>query len=134
MLTPPSGQSQSRTDPSLIDRLELTAGRVLFALLFFAGAIQKGLNPDPAQALLSGFGLPIGLIWPALIFNAVAAVFLIVNLHIRPTARALAAYCLITSAFHYVPDDPWQMSIMIKNWAIAGGCFALSQAAGRSNR
>ena len=41
---------------------------------------------------------------------------------------ALAAYCGATSLFHYVPSDPWQMSIFVKNWAIAGGCLALYAA------
>ena len=41
---------------------------------------------------------------------------------------ALAAYCALTSVFHLVPDDPWQMSIFVKNWAIAGGCLCLAAA------
>lgn len=33
--------------------------------------------------------------------------------------------------FHFVPSDPWQMSIMIKNWAIAVGCLILAAALGQ---
>ncbi|MEM1301728.1 MAG: DoxX family protein [Pseudomonadota bacterium] len=116
------------------DRLEWAAGRVGLALLFFAGAVQKGLNPDPAQALLMDVGLPGWLVWPALLFNAGAAILLALNRFVRPTARALAAYCVVTSVFHFVPDDPWQMSIMVKNWAIAGGCLALSVASASHSR
>ncbi|RAI53944.1 DoxX protein [Rhodobacteraceae bacterium AsT-22] len=107
-------------------RLELAAGRVLLAGLFLAGAVQKVMQPDTASALLAGFGLPEWLVWPAMLFNAGAAFLLIANMCLRPVSRALAFYCLVTSAFHFVPSDPWQMSIMVKNWALAGGLLVLS--------
>jgi len=44
----------------------------------------------------------------------------------------LAAYCVVTSVFHFIPSDGWQMSIFIKNWAIAGGLLALSAAHSRT--
>ena len=40
-----------------------------------------------------------------------------------PVALGLAAYCGVTSVFHLIPSDPWQMSIFVKNWSIAGGCL-----------
>lgn len=107
-------------------RFEWIAGRYLLAILFVAGAAQKAINPDPAQELLAGIALPEWLIWPALAFNALAASLLIAGKFLRPVGRALAIYCLVTSVFHFVPSDPWQMSIMIKNWAIAGGCLILA--------
>ena len=110
---------------------EFVIGRVLLSLLFVAGAVQKALDPLPAQSLLAGAGLPEWLIWPALIFNALAAVLLIVGKFLKPIGRALALYCVATSVFHFVPSDPWQMSIMIKNWAIAGGCLILAASADR---
>ena len=51
---------------------------------------------------------------------------LIAGLWTRPVAASLAAYCMVTSLFHFLPDDPWQMSIFVKNWAIAGGCLVLA--------
>ena len=86
----------------------LIAGRLLLAMLFVAGAIQKAVAPEGASALLAGFTLPVWLVWPAALF---------------------------TSVFHFIPDDPWQMSIFVKNWAIAGGLLVLSaHAAERSGR
>lgn len=108
--------------------LELRIARLLLAILFFAGAVQKVMSPDAAQALLAGFGWPVWLVWPAMLFNAGAAMLLLLGRHVTATSRALALYCLVTSVFHYVPDDPWQMSILIKNWAIAGGLLALAAA------
>ncbi|MEJ6398695.1 DoxX family protein [Yoonia sp. 208BN28-4] len=108
--------------------LGLLIARVLIAALFIGGAVQKTLSPQDAGALLEGFALPYWLVWPALLFNAVAGLALLAGVFVGPTAVALGIYCAVTSVFHFIPDDPWQMSIFVKNWAIAGGCFALAVA------
>ncbi|MCW8842171.1 MAG: DoxX protein [Rhodobacteraceae bacterium] len=109
--------------------IEYALGRYLLAAFFALGAVQKILDPSAVQSLLHGAGLPQALIWPALVFNAVAAGCLVANRHIHLTARLLALYCVVTSAFHLIPSDPWQLSIFVKNWAIAGGLLILSSAA-----
>ncbi len=106
----------------------LLVGRVFIAALFIAGAVQKGVDQGPVIALLAGVGLPVALVWPALVFNAVAGVALVVGIWVRPVAVLLALYCAVTSIFHFIPADPWQMSIFVKNWAIAGGCLCLATA------
>ncbi len=112
--------------------LATLAGRILIAALFLAGALQKGSNPLPVEVLLAARGWPMWLVWPALAFNLVAGVALVLGVKVRPVAVALAAYCAVTSLFHYIPGDPWQMSIFVKNWAIAGGCLILAaHGAGR---
>ena len=113
-----------------VNNLALLAARLLLALLFLGGAAQKALSPDDAQALLAMRGLPPALIWPALLFNAAAGALLVAGLRVRSVAALLAGYCALTSLFHLIPDDPWQMSIFVKNWAIAGGCLALAVAGG----
>ena len=110
--------------------LSVLVGRLLIALLFVAGTVQKALDPAAAQTLLGNLGLPAVLVWPALVFNAIAAASLITGLWLRPMAYALAAYCAVTSIFHLIPSDPWQMSIFVKNWAIAGGCLVLAAHGG----
>lgn len=115
-------------------RIEVTLGRCLIALLFFAGGFQKAIDPSGAAMLLSGFGLPEALVWPAMIYNFLAAAMLIANRHVVLVARSLAFYCIVTSVFHFIPSDPWQMSIFVKNWAIAGGLFVLSGYEAAGNR
>jgi putative oxidoreductase len=102
------------------------AGRVLLAALFVAGAVQKALDPAPAQGLLTGIGLPEWLVWPALALNGVLAVGLMWPRFVRRAALIAAAYCAATSVFHFQPGDGWQMSIFVKNWAIAGGFLVLA--------
>jgi putative oxidoreductase len=106
--------------------LAVLAGRVLIAVLFLGGAGQKWVEPGLVEGLLAGHGMPAWLVWPALVFNLAAGLALIVGVGVRPVAAALAAYCAFTSLFHFIPADPWQMTIFVKNWAIAGGCLVLA--------
>jgi len=116
----------------LIPDLATLVGRILIAALFLSGAIQKFADPAAVEALLATQGWPIWLIWPALAFNLTAGLALAAGLWVGPVALALAVYCAATSLFHYIPSDPWQMSILVKNWAIAGGCLVLAaHGAGR---
>ncbi len=108
--------------------LGLLVSRVLIALLFLGGAAQKIASPADAISLLAAHNLPSTLIWPALVFNGVAGLMLLSGWHVRFVALALAAYCGATSVYHWIPGDAWQMSIFVKNWAIAGGCVALAVA------
>ena len=109
-------------------RPALIGARILIGLLFAGGAVQKMLDPSGAAGLLEGLGLPGALVWAALIYNAAAAAALFTGWRVTPVALSLAAYCAFTSIFHLIPDDPWQMTIFVKNWAIAGGCLALAVA------
>lgn len=112
--------------------MEAIIGRILIGLLFLAGAGQKALDPAPVTHLLVGAGLPGGLVWPALVFNAAAGLMLVAGRHTRLVARSLAVYCAATSTFHWLPEDGWQMSIFVKNWAIAGGLLVLASQSGSS--
>ncbi len=104
----------------------LLMARLLLALLFLGGALQKMVDPEQVIGLLVGRGLPGALVWPALAFNALAGAALMAGVAVRPVALSLAVYCGLTSVFHLIPADPWQMTIFVKNWAIAGGCLALA--------
>lgn len=104
----------------------MRAGRVLLATLFLAGFLQKLLDPQPVIQMLASVYLPAILVWPVAAFNLLASVMLVAGVGLRPLGFALAGYCVLTSFFHLIPSDAWQMSIMVKNWAIAGGCLILA--------
>jgi putative oxidoreductase len=119
-------------DAVVMADLATLVGRILIAALFLAGAVQKGADPATVEGLLAAHAWPAWLIWPALAFNLVAAISLLLGVQVRPVAVALALYCAVTSIFHFIPADGWQMSIFVKNWAIAGGCLILAaHGAGR---
>ncbi len=109
------------------------AGRLLIALLFFGGAAQKFGDPGPVTQMIASIGLPDWLIWPVAAFNLLAALGLIFGPGVRHWALVLAAYCIFTSWFHWqLRADPWQITIMVKNWSIAGGLLILAaQGPGR---
>ncbi len=108
-------------------------GRVLIAVLFFAGAIQKFVDPAPVQTMIASIGLPVSLVWLVAVLDLVAAICLVIGPKIARWALIMAAYCILTSWFHWqLRADPWQVSIVIKNWAIAGGLLILAaQGPGR---
>ncbi len=101
-------------------------GRFLLAVLFLLGAVQKIVAPQAVMAMIESVGIPGVFVWPVAAFNLVAGVMLILGIALRPLALLLAVYCIATSYFHFLPDDPWQMSIVVKNWAIAGGLLCLA--------
>ncbi len=102
------------------------AGRSLLALLLVLGAFQKLGDTAPTMGLLADWGLPAFLVYPALAFNLLAGAALLAGWRTRPFAYVAAAYCAATSIFHYIPEDPWQMTIFVKNWSIAGGFLMLA--------
>ncbi|MPQ95347.1 DoxX family protein [Thioclava sp. JE_KL1] len=108
-------------------------GRILIALLFFGGAVQKISDPQMVEEMISWLGLPGWLVWPVALFNLIAAFGLIFGPKVRAWALVLAAYCIFTSWFHWqLRADPWQVTIFVKNWAIAGGLLILAaQGPGR---
>ncbi|OOY03502.1 DoxX family protein [Thioclava sp. F28-4] len=108
-------------------------GRILIALLFFGGAVQKVTDPQMVEEMIGWLGLPGWLVWPVALFNLIAALGLIFGPKVRGWALILAGYCIFTSWFHWqLRADPWQVTIFVKNWAIAGGLLILAaQGPGR---
>jgi len=103
------------------------AGRVLIALLFLGGAAQKLVDAAPVTGMIEGIGLPGWLVWPVTAFNLAAAVCLVLGPGVRGWALVLAGYCVFTSWFHWqLRADPWQVTIVVKNWAVAGGLLILA--------
>lgn len=102
-------------------------GRMLIAILFFGGAVQKVTDPAPVMRMLAGIGLPEALVWPVAVFDLIAGLGLIFGPFVPIWALVMAGYCIFTSYFHWqLRADPWQVTIMVKNWSIAGGLLILA--------
>lgn len=108
----------------------IVAARIMLATLFLAGFAQKLVDPAPVRGMLGMAGLPGWTIWPVALFDLIAGLALAFGWRVVHWALALAVYCLCTIWFHWMlSDDPWQVTIMVKNFALAGGCLALAAAA-----
>lgn len=104
-------------------------GRILIALLFLGGALQKLDDPAPVRQMIASLDLPEALVLPVAAFDLAGAVLLVIGPRVRAVALVLAAYCIFTSWFHWqLRADPWQVTIAVKNWAIAGGLLILAAA------
>ncbi|WP_309663787.1 DoxX family protein [Tabrizicola sp.] len=97
-------------------------GRILIGILFIAaGAGKLGDVAGFAGYLTSG-GLPAFLAWPSIIFEIVLGLALIAGFQTRIFALLGAGFCVVTAGlFHFVPADQMQMTMLFKNFAIAGG-------------
>jgi putative oxidoreductase len=103
------------------------AGRLLLGVLFLLAGISKLGSMEGFSQYLVGGGLPAFLAWPAAFFEVVAGVAIIVGFQTRIVALLLAGFCVITAImYHYIPTDQVQMTMMMKNLAIAGGLLVLA--------
>ncbi|ABC64392.1 DoxX family protein [Erythrobacter litoralis] len=111
------------------------AGRLMLALLFILAGLNKIMNPaDTAAYIEAQTALPPSLALPTGIFELVAGLFLAAGFMTRLSAFVLAVFTLLTiPLFHAQVSDPTQMTMALKNLAIAGGLLivvAYGQARG----
>lgn len=103
------------------------AGRVLLAILFLLAGVGKLADVQGFAGYLQSGGLPAVLAWPAIVFEIAVGVLLIVGWHVRYTALAAAAFCVVAGAlYHNNFADQMQMIMFLKNLAIAGGFLVLA--------
>jgi len=102
------------------------AGRILLALVFIVAGLGKLGDVQGFAGYMASGGLPAILAWPAIAFEIVAGLALLVGFQTRITALALAGFSIVTAImFHFVPADQMQMAIFFKNFAMAGGYLML---------
>ena len=109
----------------------LLVGRILLSVIFIMAGLSKFGSIEGTAGYISSVGLPAGvaLAWLAAIFETLAGVAILIGFQTRITAWLLAAFCVFTAVvFHYAPADQMQMTMFMKNIAIAGAFLILSVA------
>jgi putative oxidoreductase len=109
------------------------AARILIGLLFVMAGVGKLSDVAGFAGYLSSGGLPGFLAWPSILFEILLGAALIVGFQTRIAALLGAAFCVVTALlYHFNPADQMQMTMMLKNLAIAGGFLMLAaHGAGR---
>jgi len=103
-------------------------GRVMIALIFVLSVLSKISAIEGTQGYMEAMGLPGILIYPAILFEAGAALAIIAGYQTRIVALLLAGFTLLTAfIFHNQLGDQMQSLMFIKNVAIAGGLLFLAR-------
>lgn len=109
--------------------LSLLIARVLLGLLFVVAGLGKLGDVSGFAGYMASGGVPAVLAWPVVLFEILAGLAVIAGFQTRIAALGLAAFCVLSGVlYHFDPADQMQMTMMLKNLAIAGGFVALAIA------
>lgn len=112
-----------------VSNLALLLGRILIAIPFVMGGINKIGGFAGTQKYMEAFGVP-GLLLPLVILLEIGAGLAVaVGFQTRLAAFALAGFTLLAGIlFHGKLSDPVQSIMFFKNVAMTGGMLALVAA------
>ena len=97
-------------------------GRILIAALFLMAGLGKLADVSGFSGYLTTGGLPAFLAWPSIAFEILLGLALLVGYQTRIMALLGAAFCVLVAVlYHFQPADQLQMTMFLKNLAIAGG-------------
>jgi putative oxidoreductase len=103
---------------NLIDLL----GRILISSIFLLSGYNKIFNYEDTVVWMEGFGIPGFLLWPAIVFEIILPILIIIGYQTRISAILLSAFCIATAViFHLDFADQMQTVAFLKNFALAGG-------------
>ena len=118
------GKSMEKTG-----NLPLLGGRILMALIFVAAGVSKIGQYAATQQYMQSAGVP-GVLLPLVIaLELGGGLAVLLGLYMKPMAYLLAAFTLVAAAlFHHNFADVTQLTMFMKNLAIAGGFLGLAVA------
>ena len=100
--------------------------RVLIAALFLIAAVGKLGDVAGFAGYLTSGGLPAFLAWPSILFELAVGVSMLLGFQTRIMALLGAGFCVVSGLlYHFNPADQMQMTMLLKNLAIAGGFLML---------
>ena len=101
--------------------------RILIGILFLAAGAGKLGDVAGFTGYLTSGGLPAFLAWPSILFEIVLGLAIIAGYQVRVMALLGAGFCIVSAAlYHFAPADQMQMTMFLKNLAIAGGFLLLA--------
>ena len=99
-----------------------TVARLFIAALFLMAGTGKLADVAGFTGFLTSGGLPAFLAWPTIIFEIALGLSMVLGFQARLMALAGAGFCVLSALlYHFQPADQMQMTMFLKNFAIAGG-------------
>jgi putative oxidoreductase len=113
--------------------VSLLAARVLLGALFIVAGLGKLADVQGFAGYMASGGVPTFLAWPVILVEVLGGIAILVGFQTRVAALVLAAFTVAAAVlYHFAPADQMQMTMFLKNFAIAGGFLALANiGAGR---
>lgn len=97
-------------------------GRIFIAAMFIPAGLMKMGDVAGFTGYLTSGGLPGFLAWPSIIFEVLLGASMLLGFQARIMALLGAGFCVLAAVlYHMHPADQMQMTMLFKNFAIAGG-------------
>jgi putative oxidoreductase len=138
--TQPASQLDIRPAPSAtraerMERVVTIIGRALVAALFILAALGKITNPKPFLEHMTQFGVPTLLLPAVIALELIGGVAILIGWRVREAAGALGIFCVLTAAiFHHQLGVKAEVTLFLKDLAIAGGLLVLAASAAARER
>jgi len=105
----------------------LVLARVLLAMIFVAAGVDKVMHYAATQIYMSSMGVSPWLLPLVIALEVGAGACLMMGVQTKLVSLLLAGFTLLASAiFHHTFQDQIQLTMFMKNLAIAGGLLAMS--------
>ena len=116
---------------NLLQTIAAPIGRVLISLMFVTSGLSKISGYAATQGYMDAMGVP-GMLLPLVIaVEVLGGVAVILGWHTRVAAFLLAGFSLLSAIlFHANFGDQMQMTMFMKNLAIAGGFLMIVSQGG----
>ena len=102
-------------------------GRIFISLLFIFEAFKKFSFKEETIFYMEDYGVPGILFYPALLFEMIFPILLIIGYKTKISAFAMFIFTIVvTIIFHSDFGDQIQLMTFLKNLAIAGGFLIIS--------
>jgi len=117
---------------SKFDPFAAPIGRLFLSLIFIGAGFAKVSSGGAGMVeYMESAGVPGFLFWPAALFELLAGIAILIGFKTRLVACLLSGFCIITAVmFHNDFADQTQMTMFLKNVAIAGGLLFLFRFGG----
>ena len=102
-------------------------GRIFISSLFIFEALKKFSLKEETIFYMEDYGVPEILFYPALLFEMIFPILLIIGYKSKISAFAMFIFTfVVTVIFHSDLGDQMQQMAFLKNLAIAGGFLIIS--------